>query len=103
MVVLKADWSGTLVVYGQPAEEPGLGAQAMVTDGLWKRDLPRPDYAFGVHAVPGPVGVVASAPGVRMAGTDQFDITFCGVGGHGSSPHLAVDPVVMAAQAVLGY
>jgi hippurate hydrolase len=75
----------------------------MVRDGLWKRGFPRPDYALGVHAVPGPVGTVASAPGVRMAGTDQFDVTFFGVGGHGSSPHLAIDPVVIAAQAVLGY
>lgn len=103
MVALKSDWSGTLVAYGQPAEEVGLGAQAMVDDGLWKRGFPRPDMAFGLHAVPGPVGMVSSSPGVRMAGTDQLDITFRGVGGHGSQPDAAIDPVVMAAQAVLAY
>lgn len=103
MVALKAEWSGTLVAYGQPAEEVGTGAQAMVEDGLWKRGFPKPDLAFGLHAVPGPVGVVSSSPGVRMAGTDQLDITFRGIGGHGSSPETTIDPVVMAAQAVLAY
>jgi hippurate hydrolase len=103
MKTLKADWSGTLVVYAQPAEEVGLGAQAMVKDGLLTRGFPKPDFALGSHTVPLPVGVAVSAPGVRMAGTDQLDVTFTGVGGHGSSPNLAIDPVVMAAQAVMGY
>ena len=103
MVTLKADWSGTLVVYAQPAEEVGLGAQAMVQDKLWQRGFPKPDYALGSHAAPLPVGVVSSSPGVRMAGTDQLDITFNGIGGHGSTPQMTIDPVVMAAQAVLSY
>lgn len=103
MVALKNDWSGTLVVYAQPAEEIGLGAQAMVEDKLWERGFPKPDYAFGAHTAPGPVGFISSSPGVRMAGTDQLDITFTGVGGHGSTPQMTIDPVVMAAQAVLSY
>ena len=103
MVTLKSDWSGTLVVYAQPAEEVGLGAQAMVNDRLWERGFPRPDYAFGAHTAPGPVGFVSSSPGVRMAGVDQLDVTFTGVGGHGSTPQMTIDPVVMAAQAVMGY
>ncbi|KAB7697570.1 amidohydrolase [Plesiomonas shigelloides] len=103
MSELKDSWSGTLVVYAQPAEEVGLGAQTMVEDKLWERGFPKPDYAFGAHTVPGPVGVVASAPGVRMAGVDQLDVTFKGIGGHGSTPQMTLDPVVMAAQAVLAY
>lgn len=103
MAGLKSDWSGTLVVYAQPAEEVGLGAQAMVSDRLWDRGFPRPDLAFGAHTAPGPVGMISSSPGVRMAGTDQLDVTFTGVGGHGSTPHTTIDPVVMAAQAVLAY
>jgi hippurate hydrolase len=103
MASLRDDWSGTLVVYGQPAEEVGLGAQAMVEDGLWTRGFPKPDYAMGAHTAPGPVGYVANPPGVRMAGTDQLDVTFRGVGGHGSSPETTIDPVVMAAQAVGAY
>jgi hippurate hydrolase len=103
MKSLKDDWSGTLVVYAQPAEEVGLGAQAMVDDGLHSRGFPKPDFALGSHTVPLPVGTAVSAPGVRMAGTDQLDVTFKGLGGHGSTPDLAIDPVVMAAQAVLAY
>ena len=99
MAALKEDWSGTLVVYAQPAEEIGLGAQAMVEDKLWQRGFPKPDYALGAHTAPGPVGYISSSPGVRMAGTDQLDITFAGVGGHGSTPQMTIDPVVMAAQA----
>lgn len=104
MKTLQADWSGTLVVYAQPAEEVGLGAQAMVKDGLLTtRGFPMPDIALSSHAVPLAVGVAVNAPGVRMAGTDQLDVTFTGVGGHGSTPNLAIDPVVMAAEAVLAY
>jgi amidohydrolase len=103
MKTLRVDWSGTLVVYAQPAEEVGLGAQAMVKDGLLTRGFPKPDMALGSHAVPLPVGTAVNAPGVRMAGTDQLDVTFTGVGGHGSTPNLAIDPVVMAAQAVMAY
>jgi amidohydrolase len=103
LAALKDEWSGTLVVYAQPAEEVGLGAQAMVEDGLWTRGFPKPDYAFGAHTAPGPIGFVANAPGVRMAGTDQLDVTFTGLGGHGSAPEMTIDPVVMAAQAVLNY
>jgi amidohydrolase len=103
MAALKGEWSGTLVLYAQPAEEIGNGAQAMVQDGLWKRGFPEPDYAFGAHTAPVPVGVISSSPGVRMAGTDQLDITFRGIGGHGSTPQMTIDPVVMASQAVLAY
>ena len=103
MTSLKSERSGTLVVYAQPAEEVGPGAQAMVDDGLYSRGFPKPDFAFGSHTVPLQVSIVVNAPGVRMAGTDQLDATFTGIGGHGSSPDLAVDPVVMAAQAVLAY
>ena len=103
MAALKSDWAGTLVVYAQPAEEVGLGAQAMVEDKLWERGFPKPDMAFGTHTAPGPVGVISSSYGTRMAGVDQLDITFHGVGGHGSTPQMTIDPVVMAAQAVLAY
>lgn len=103
MAALKSEWAGTLVVYAQPAEEVGTGAQAMVEDKLWERGFPKPDFAFGTHIAPGPVGFISSSPGVRMAGTDQLDITFHGVGGHGSTPQMTIDPVVMAAQAVLAY
>lgn len=97
-------WKGTLIMVGQPAEEPILGAEAMVNDGLYSsHGVPKPDYLYGLHTAPVGVGLVAAATGVRMAGTDQIDITFHGVGGHGSMPNLTKDPVVMAASAVMQY
>jgi len=97
-------WKGTVIFVGQPAEEPILGAEAMVNDGLYsKHNIPEPDYLFGIHTAPIAVGMVAAATGVRMAGTDQLDVTFHGVGGHGSTPNLSKDPIVMAASAIMQY
>ena len=104
MVSHKSDWSGTLILVGQPAEEPIEGAQAMVDDGLYtSHGVPVPDFMLSMHTAPLPVGQVVGAGGVRFAGTDQIDVIFHGIGGHGSSPHLAKDPVLMAALAVVQY
>lgn len=104
MVALKGEWSGTMVLVGQPAEERIQGARAMVSDGLWTRvGLSKPDYFIGMHTAPGPVGVVVSSGGPKMAGSDQIDVLFKGVGGHGSMPQLAKDPVLMASLAVVQY
>lgn len=104
MVGMKRDWSGTMVLIAQPAEEPITGAQAMVDDGLWTRhSVPKPDFFIGMHTAPGPVGMVVSSGGPKMAGTDQIDILFKGIGGHGSMPQLTKDPVLMAAMAVVQY
>jgi amidohydrolase len=104
LVSMKGDWKGTVILVGQPAEEPILGAQAMVDDGFWtKYGIPKPDYFIGMHTAPGPVGMVVSSGGPKMAGTDQIDILFKGVGGHGSMPQLTKDPVLMASMAVVQY
>lgn len=95
-------WSGTAVLVGQPAEELIAGAQAMVDDGLYDV-VPRPDHLVGMHTAPAPVGMVAAAGGPTLAGSDQVDIVFRGVGGHGSMPQLAKDPVLMAALAVVEF
>ncbi|WP_343601223.1 amidohydrolase [Mycobacterium sp.] len=96
------DWSGTAVLVGQPAEELIAGAQAMVDDGLYKV-VPKPDFLIGMHTAPAPVGLVAACGGPMMSGSDQIDIVFRGVGGHGSMPQLAKDPVLMAALAVVQF
>jgi len=94
-------WSGTLVLVAQPAEEPITGAAAMVADGLYTtHGVPVPDYLLALHTAPVGTGLVAARSGTIMAGTDQIDVTFHGVGGHGSMPHLTKDPVIMAAYAV---
>ncbi|MGW7070411.1 amidohydrolase [Streptomyces sp. NPDC054855] len=92
-------WSGTLVVIGQPAEEAGGGARAMVADGLQER-FPRPDAVFGQHVAPGPAGFVSHTPGLIMSAADDVHIVVPGVGGHGSRPEAGVDPVVTAAYIV---
>lgn len=104
MAELQSEWNGTLILVAQPAEEGVRGAKAMVEDGLYTRHgVPVPDYLFAMHSAPGPTGIVASAPGIQTAGSDQIDVVFKGVGGHGSSPHLAKDPILMSAHAITQY
>jgi hippurate hydrolase len=92
-------WSGTLLLVGQPAEEAGGGAAAMVTDGLYDR-FPRPDVLLGQHVTPGPAGLYPHVPGVIMSATTDVEIVVHGRGGHGSRPETTVDPVVTAAYIV---
>ncbi|MER6354970.1 amidohydrolase [Streptomyces sp. NPDC001634] len=92
-------WSGTLLVVGQPAEETGQGARAMVTDGLYER-FPRPDVLLAQHAAPGPAGLYAHRPGLILSASTDVDIVVHGRGGHGSRPESTVDPVVTAAYLV---
>ncbi|MHC1562536.1 amidohydrolase [Actinomycetospora sp. C-140] len=93
-------WTGTLAVVFQPAEETGDGAEGMVSDGLRER-LPAVDVALAQHVVPMPAGLVATRPGPSFAAADSMRITVYGRGGHGSMPHVTVDPVVLAAAIVM--
>mgnify|MGYP006267341091 CR=1 FL=1 len=100
LVARRDEWSGTLVMILQPAEELGLGAQAMLADGLFER-FPLPDYNLALHvSASTPAGTVAYSPGYAMANVDSVDITVKGVGGHGAYPHTTKDPVVVAAHIV---
>ncbi|MGP3636952.1 amidohydrolase [Streptomyces sp. 24-1644] len=92
-------WSGTLVIVGQPGEETGEGARAMVADGLHTR-FPRPDAVFGQHVAPGPKGLYSHTPGLTMSASTEVDIVIHGTGGHGSRPESTVDPIVTAAYVV---
>lgn len=104
MATLKDHWKGTLILLAQPAEEVAEGANAMVEDGLYtKYGVPVPDYALAMHTAPFPTGNLVGIGGVVMAGTELVDVTFHGVGGHGSSPQYTKDPVVMAAFAIAQY
>jgi hippurate hydrolase len=97
----KDRWQGTLMLIGQPAEERGAGAKAMLQDGLFKR-FPKPDYAVALHVDSGlEAGKVGYRAGYAMANVDSVDITVRGKGGHGAQPHTTVDPIVQAAQLVL--
>ncbi|MEV0604494.1 amidohydrolase [Streptomyces sp. NPDC050315] len=92
-------WHGTVLAVFQPAEESGLGAQAMVDDGLFRR-FPKPEIILGQHVGPGPAGMVAKIPGTVMGAADSLTVRLFGRGGHGSKPESAVDPVVMAASLI---
>lgn len=95
-------WRGTLLMVGQPAEEIGRGAQAMLESGLFER-FPKPEAAFAIHASAElPAGTIGYAPGIAMASADSVDVTIRGRGGHGAYPHRTVDPIVIAAKFVLG-
>ncbi|KAK2015721.1 amidohydrolase [Colletotrichum eremochloae] len=102
LVKMKREWSGTLIVLFQPAEERGTGAKAMVEDGLYdKHKIPVPDFVFGQHVMAMRAGTVGTKTGTIMAGADSMKITLSGLGGHGSQPHRTVDPAVMAAHVVV--
>ncbi|MBB2499564.1 amidohydrolase [Amycolatopsis echigonensis] len=96
----RASWRGRLVVLGQPGEETLDGALAMVADGV--HDVfGKPDAVLAQHAVPGPVGRIGHSPGPITAPCAELAITVHGRGGHAAVPHLAVDPVVLAAHLVV--
>jgi hippurate hydrolase len=94
-------WSGTVVCIGQPAEERGAGAKAMLEDGLFER-FPRPDFGLALHVDPAlAAGKVGYRAGYALANVDSVDVVVRGRGGHGAYPHAAIDPIVQAARLVL--
>jgi hippurate hydrolase len=100
MASIKNQWSGTLMLIGQPAEEMGPGASAMMADNLWQR-FGKPDYAFAFHVGSGAeAGKIIVDEGSPYAGADTVDIIVHGIGAHGAYPHRGKDPIVIGAQIV---
>jgi len=100
LVAMKDQWSGTLMLVGQPAEEIGLGALAMLDDGLYKR-FAKPDYNLALHTSGwDAAGDITYTPGYALANVDSVDIKVKGIGAHGSAPHMGKDPIVVAAHIV---
>ena len=101
MAARQADWSGTLMLLVQPAEERVLGARAMREDEIWER-FGKPDYALAFHVssqnVAGHVNISEGSP---FAGADTVDIIIHGIGAHGAHPHGGKDPIVLGSQIVL--
>ncbi|MDD1662259.1 MAG: amidohydrolase [Methanomicrobiales archaeon] len=101
LAAVKDTWSGTLLAVGQPAEETGAGARAMIRDGIFTR-FPRPAAALALHVDPNiPAGKIGYRPGIISAGSTSLDITVRGIGGHAAHPHQAIDPVVLSARVIL--
>jgi amidohydrolase len=101
LMARKSQWKGTIVFIAQPAEETIGGARKMIEDGLYTR-FPKPEYALAFHAAAqdeaGKVGVPET---IAYSSSDAVDIKVRGVGAHGASPHMGVDPVLIAAAIVV--
>jgi len=101
MVARRDEWTGTLMLIVQPAEERVLGARAMRDDDIWGR-FGKPDYALAFHVnsldVAGMINVTEGSP---YAGADTVDIVIHGVGAHGAHPYAGKDPIVLGSQIVL--
>jgi len=101
MVARKDQWSGTLMLIVQPAEERVMGARAMMEDNLYER-FGVPDYGLAFHVSSGLVaGKIQVDDGSPYAGADTVDIIIHGVGAHGAYPHAGKDPIVLGAQIVM--
>lgn len=101
LAALKEKWQGTLLFIAQPAEEIGTGARLMLEAGLYKQ-FGKPDYCLALHCDSSrPHGTVGYTEGLAMANVDSVDIIVKGKGGHGATPHLTIDPIVLAARIIL--
>ncbi|MGB9491192.1 MAG: amidohydrolase [Terriglobales bacterium] len=97
----KDTWHGTLMLIGQPAEETISGARAMIADGFLTR-FPKPDFGLALHVGNElPAGSIGIVSGVYDSNADSLRVTIYGKGGHGSAPHTAIDPIVIAARTIV--
>lgn len=98
---LKNEFEGTVKLLFQPGEEknPG-GASYMIRDGALEN--PRPASIIGQHVFPLlPVGKIGFREGMYMASADEIYLRVIGKGGHGASPDLAIDPIVIASHIII--
>lgn len=101
MAARRNQWSGTLMLIGQPAEERVGGASAMMKDRVWER-FGRPDYALAFHVSSDvETGKISVTEGSPYSGADTVEILIHGVGAHGASPHRGKDPVMLGSQIVV--
>lgn len=93
---------GDVVFMFQPGEEGQDGASHMIAEGVLDAAGVRVSSAYGIHVSADslPRNFFATKPGPMMASADEMHVTVHGVGGHGSTPHSAKDPIVVAAQMV---
>ena len=99
--ILAADpgFDGTVVFLFQPNEEHGLGAQAMIDEGVLDRFPIEEIYA--IHNLPGtPLGQVSTRPGLICSSESLFEITIMGQGGHASMPQAGRDAITIGAEMV---
>ena len=93
---------GPILLMFQPGEEGFAGARIMLDEGLLDGLDPGTTRGFAIHmSTRYPAGEVHGRPGAQQASADNFVITIRGRGGHASMPHLAADPIPVAAELIL--
>lgn len=93
------DFDGTVVFLFQPNEEHGLGARAMIDEGVLDRFPVEEVYA--IHNLPGaPTGEISTRPGLICSSESLFEITIKGQGGHASMPQTGRDAITIGAEIV---
>jgi amidohydrolase len=99
----QADLRGRVLLMFQPGEEGYHGARAMLEEGLLDGIEPSDEpHAFALHiGTRYSTGTINLRHGPMLAGSDRIEITIRGRGGHASAPHLASDPITVAAELVL--
>ncbi len=100
LLVEEPSFDGTVVFLFQPNEEHGLGAQAMIEEGVLQ------DFGieeiYGAHNLPGePAGRISTRPGVICSSESLFEIEITGRGGHASMPHVGRETLTPGAELVL--
>ena len=95
----RTDFTGSVKLVFQPAEEGLGGAETMVKEGVLTN--PRPDYALGIHVWNDqPLGWIGISSGPVMAASEIFRVIIRGKGGHGALPSSTIDPIFAAAQII---
>ena len=98
----KAKLNGDVVFMFQPGEEGFDGAGHMIKEGVLSASGRKADATYGIHVMSSsiPTGLFTTKPGTMMASSDELHVTVVGMGGHGSQPHTAKDPIPVAAEMV---
>lgn len=96
------DFKGKVLLVFQPAEEGPGGAKPMIEEGvLGDINDPKIDAAMALHITAmDEVGHIGITDGLLTASADEFYVTVKGKGGHGSAPHMAIDPIYIAGQII---
>jgi amidohydrolase len=102
LVANKSQLNGDVVFMFQPGEEGFDGAGHMIKEGVLTAAGKKVDAAYGIHVMSAgiPNGVFTTKPNTMMASSDELHVTVKGLGGHGSQPHTAKDPIPVAAEMI---
>jgi amidohydrolase len=102
LVKNKSQLNGDVVFMFQPGEEGFDGAGHMIKEGVLTASGRKADATYGIHVMSStiPTGSFTTKGGTMMASSDELHVTVVGMGGHGSQPHTAKDPIPVAAEMI---